>query len=152
MKTNHVPRLLAAAFAAAILAVATGCPNPINDQTFRQMTDRNPPTVDLASPAGGASYTQTVVVQGTAIDGEGRLKGIAWTVTGALGMLDTGELPASSIGTDGAFSFPFSTLSFSGPIAVTVEATDWNDNVGAASVTLSEPDGQLSSRRGGSAR
>ena len=97
MKTNHVPRLLAAAFAAAILAAATGCPNPINDQTFRQMTDRNPPTVDLASPAGGASYTQTVVVQGTAIDGEGRLKGIAWTVTGALGLLDKGELrrPAS---------------------------------------------------------
>jgi hypothetical protein len=143
MNTKLVFRGLLAAVAALI--VLSGCPNPITDQTFLQMVDRNPPTVDISSPAGGTPYTQTVTVQGTAIDGEGRLKGIAWIVTGALGLLEEGTIPASGIGTDGSFSFQFSTLTYSGPIGVTVKATDWNDNVGTTVVTLSEPDGQLSS-------
>ncbi|MCX7030811.1 MAG: hypothetical protein NTU62_11925 [Spirochaetes bacterium] len=66
-------------------------------------------------------------------------------MTGALGLLDKGDIPPSGIGTGGSFSFEFSTLAYSGPIAVTVEATDWNDNVGQTTVTLTEPDGQLSS-------
>ncbi len=146
METKRAIRvLLAAGAGAAILLAAAGCPNPVTDQIFLQMTDRNPPTVDVASPLGGTPYTQTVTVRGTALDGEGRLKGLSWTVTGALGLLDQGEIPASGIGAGGDFLFQFSTLAFSGPIGVTVEATDWNDNVGEASVTLTEPNGQLSS-------
>jgi hypothetical protein len=143
MKAKLVFRGLLAAV--SVVIVVSGCPNPITDQTFLQMTDKNPPTVDVASPTGGTPYTQTVTVQGSAIDGEGRLKGIAWIVTGALGLLEEGTIPASGIDTDGAFSFQFSTLAWSGPLAVTVEATDWNDNVGEASITLTEPNGQLSS-------
>ena len=143
MNTRLVLRGVLAAVSALI--VLSGCPNPITEATFLQMTDRNPPTVDVASPVGGTAYTQTVVVQGTALDGEGRLKGVAWTVTGALGLLEEGEIPESGIGAGGAFGFQFSTLTYSGPIAVTVEAIDWNDNVGQATVTLTEPDGQLSS-------
>ncbi|MCX7030812.1 MAG: hypothetical protein NTU62_11930 [Spirochaetes bacterium] len=63
--------------ASLVVIVVSGCPNPINDQVFLQMTDKNPPTVDIASPAGSSPYTQTVTVQGTALDSEGRLKGIA---------------------------------------------------------------------------
>ncbi len=143
MNTRLVLRGVLAAVSALI--VLSGCPNPITEATFLQMTDRNSPTVDVASPAGGTAYTQTVVVQGTALDGEGRLKGVAWTVTGALGLLEEGEIPESGIGAGGAFGFQFSTLTYAGPIAVTVEAIDWNDNVGQATVTLTEPDGQLSS-------
>ena len=72
MNTRLVLRGVLAAVSALI--VLSGCPNPITEATFLQMTDRNPPTVDVASPAGGTAYTQTVVVQGTALDGEGRLK------------------------------------------------------------------------------
>jgi len=143
MNRNAVLRgALAATFA---VMLSTGCPNPITNQTFLQMTDKNPPTVDISSPAGSTPYTQTVTVQGTALDAEGRIKGIAWTVTGVLGLLEEGTIPASGIGTDGSFSFQFGTLAYSGPIAVNVKATDWNDNVGTRTVTLTEPNSQLSS-------
>lgn len=143
MNGNTIIRGLLAVL--VVVIAVSGCPNPIDNQVFLQMTDKNPPTVDISSPAGNTPYTQTVVVQGTALDAEGRLKGITWTVTGALGLLEDGGIQASDIGTDGSYSFQFTTLTYSGPIAVTVEATDWNDNVGQASVTLTEPDGQLSS-------
>jgi hypothetical protein len=143
MKTKLAIRVLISSLFAVI--VVSGCPNPINNQTFLQMTDKNAPTIDISSPAGSTPYTQTVTVQGTALDAEGRLKGVAWTVTGVLGLLEEGQIPPSEIGTDGIFSFQFGTLSFSGPIAITVKATDWNDNVGDATVTLTEPDSQLSS-------
>jgi hypothetical protein len=143
MKTKLAIRVLIGSLFAVI--VVSGCPNPINNQTFLQMTDKNAPTVDISSPAGSTPYTQTVTVQGTALDSEGRLKGVAWTVTGVLGLLEEGQIPPSEIGTDGIFNFQFGTLSFSGPIAITVKATDWNDNVGQATITLAEPDGQLSS-------
>jgi hypothetical protein len=143
MKRKLAIRVLLCSLFAVI--VASGCPNPIDNQIFLQMTDRNSPTVDISSPAGSTPYTQTVTVQGTALDSEGRLKGVAWTLTGVLGLLEEGNIAPSGIGTNGIFSFQFGTLSFSGPIAVTVEATDWNDNVGQATLTLTEPDGQLSS-------
>ena len=45
----------------------------------------------------------------------------------------------------GAFSFEFSTISFNGPIVVTVAAQDWNDNTTDASVTLQYPGSAVSS-------
>jgi hypothetical protein len=129
----------------AMLAVMGGCPNPITEATFKQLTDKNPPTVDISSPSDNSAYTQSVTVQGTAVDAEGRLKSLAWTVTGALGVLVTGTVPTTDIGTGGSFSIQFSTLSFSGPIGVTVIATDWNDNAGQAMRTLASPGSALSS-------
>ncbi len=133
----------AALGAAAALALAA-CPNPVTDLTVNQVSDRSAPVVSFNSPPEGSAYTQTVTVQGTAADA-GRLKGIAWAVTGTLGTLASGSLPPAGLGPGGSFSFSFGTLDFSGPIAVSVQATDWNDNVGSAVRTLASPGSALSS-------
>ena len=46
------------------VAVLAGCPNPITVDTFRQMSDRSTPIVEIASPAENSPYTQTVSVTG----------------------------------------------------------------------------------------
>jgi hypothetical protein len=127
----------------ALLALAA-CPNPITDLTVSQISDRAGPVVSFSTPVEGSAYTQTVTVHGTAVDA-GRLKSLAWTVAGPLGSLASGTIDPSALGADGAFSIQFSTLDWSGPIAVTVQATDWNDNVGQAVRTLASPGTALSS-------
>lgn len=137
-------RIAAVLFGAATLLVLAACPNPIADLTVSQVSDRAAPIVTFGSPVEGSSYTQTVTVQGTAVDA-GRLKEVAWAVTGTLGTLVSGTIAPSAIGPGGSFAFQFGTLDFSGPVAVTVQATDWNDNVGTAVRTLASPGSSLSS-------
>jgi hypothetical protein len=132
------------ALAALAALVSLGCPTPLSDTTSSQVTDHTPPTVTISSPVNNSAYTQTVVVQG-AQSKPGKLKSLEYTVTGALGQLAAGSVPLSSIGADGSFAFEFSTLSFSGPIAVNVSAKDWNDNEGKGSVTLATPGAAISS-------
>ncbi len=129
--------------AAALLALA-GCPNPVTDLTVSQVSDRTSPAITFTTPSEGSAYTQTVSIQGTAAEA-GRLKNLAWTVTGTLGTLAAGTVDPSAVGPGGGFAFQFGTLDFSGPIAVTVQATDWNDNVGTATRTLVSPGAALSS-------
>ena len=66
-------------------------------------------------------------------------------MTGTLGVLAEEVLDESEIDDTGAFSFSFSTTGFTGPIQLRVESEDWNDNVGAASITLEYSGSQLSS-------
>lgn len=142
---THIIRTAFAAAAVSALALLLGaCPNPVTATTVNQMTDKSTPAVNIFSPAGNSAYTQTVTVQGTVVD-NGQLRSLSYTVTGTLGALATGEVPLGSIGADGAFSFQFGTISFSGPIAITVAARDWNDNLGTAAVTLSSPGNAISS-------
>lgn len=128
--------------AAAIVLAA--CPNPVTNLTVNQVSDRSAPVVSFSAPAEGAAYTQTVSVQGTASDA-GRLKGVSWAVTGTLGTLASGNLEPASLGAGGSFSFTFDTLDFSGPLAVSIQATDWNDNIGTGVRTLTAPGAALSS-------
>ena len=139
------PHRLALLFpvAAAILALSA-CPNPLTDLTVSQLSDKASPVITFSSPAEGSAYTQTVLVQGTAAEA-GRIKDLTWTVTGTLGKLASGTIDPAAIGANGAFSFQFGTLDFSGPLAVTVQAVDWNDNVGTATRTLVSPGASLSS-------
>ena len=138
-------RMILGAGTALVVVLMGGCPNPITGITFTRISDKTPPVVDIASPADNTAYTQTVTVKGTAVDDSGTIKKLAWTVTGAVGVIATGTVDPSTIGGNGSYSFSFSTLSFSGPIGVTVDATDWNDNVGTAVRTLTAPTGALSS-------
>jgi hypothetical protein len=132
-----VYRLLAGAGMAGV--VLAGCPNPITEDTFRQLSDRSMPIVEIASPAENSPYTQTVSVTGTAMDPDGSVRTVTWSVTGAFGELATGTIDGASLPAGGTFQFSFGTLSFSGPVSVTVRATDWNDNATAASRTLASP-------------
>ena len=127
------------------VVVLAGCPNPITEDTFRQLSDRSMPIVDIASPAENSPYTQTVSVTGTALDPDGSVRSVAWSVTGAFGELAAGTIDGTSLPAGGAFQFSFGTLAFSGPVSVTVRATDWNDNTTAASRTLASPGASLSS-------
>ncbi|MCX6376901.1 MAG: hypothetical protein NTU88_12870, partial [Armatimonadetes bacterium] len=108
------------------------------------MTDKAAPIIDISSPASNSAYTQTVTVQGTVVD-SGQLRSLTYTVTGTLGVLTTGEVPVGSIGATGTYSFQFGTITFNGPIAITVSAKDWNDNVSTAVLTLTSPGSSVSS-------
>jgi hypothetical protein len=134
----------ALAVLAAITLLLSACPNPVTQATFSQMTDKAAPIIDISSPANNSAYTQTVTVQGTVVD-SGQLRTLVYTVTGTLGVLATGEVPVESLASNGTYSFQFGTISFSGPIAVTVSAKDWNDNVGTAALTLTSPGSSVSS-------
>jgi hypothetical protein len=134
--------LLALGFGLLMLAA---CPNPITPDTYRQLSDKTAPSVSISSPADNSAYTQTVTVSGNAVDEGGQLRSLAYTVTGALGTLTNGSVDMAAIGSDGAFSFQFTTLSFNGPIAVIVSATDWNGNVGQKTITLSSSGNSISS-------
>ncbi|MCX7037719.1 MAG: hypothetical protein NT005_01030 [Spirochaetes bacterium] len=146
MKTLIRTRFTSAALAvlAAGILLLSACPNPVTQTTFSQMTDKAAPIIDISSPASNSAYTQTVTVQGTVVD-SGQLRSLTYTVTGTLGVLATGEVPVGSVGSNGSYSFQFGTITFSGPIAITVSAKDWNDNTGSAQVTLTSPGNSISS-------
>ena len=146
MRTLHRRSLagLAAAALAASLVLLVGCPNPVTQLTVSQMKDKAAPAVNIFSPVNNTPYTQTVLVQGTVAD-SGQLRSVTYTVTGTLGVLATGDVPLASIGAGGAFSFQFGTIALSGPIAVTISARDWNDNVGSALIMLTSPGTAISS-------
>ncbi|MBL8966932.1 MAG: hypothetical protein JNG85_07985, partial [Spirochaetaceae bacterium] len=117
------------------------CPQPIDGSVASRMTDRSLPTLSILSPTEGSAYAQTLVVQGQASD-DGSLAAIRYTVSGALGLLASGE---AAIGAGGAFQFSVDTVAFSGPLAVAVEAVDWNGNVAKAGVSLAPGASSLSS-------
>ena len=130
--------------AAAVLLLAA-CPNPITQDTFNQLNDKNPPSVTINSPSENSVYTQTVTVRGSVADTGGRLNTLSYKVSGTLGELANGQVELTAISGDGAFSFQFSTLAFNGPIAVEVLATDWNGNAANARITLAASGNSISS-------
>jgi hypothetical protein len=144
MNTRKLFRFAAAAACAAALALLGACLPPIDAALSSRLSDTTAPAVSLVSPVENSAYTQTVTVQGKHSK-PGKLKSLAYSVTGTLGVLDSGTVPDGAIGADGSFSFQFSTLSFSGPIAITITATDWNDNVGQAKLMLTSPGSSISS-------
>ncbi len=136
--------LAALAASLAVSLVLGGCPNPIDSSEAKQMLDKTAPVVRITSPAEGSTYSQTVTVQGAATDA-GKVRTVSYEVSGTLGLLLNGQIPASGIGGGGAFSFEFSTISFNGPVVVKVTAEDWNDNAADATVTLQYPGSSISS-------
>jgi hypothetical protein len=144
MKNKRQRIGVAAALAALAALLLLGCPTPISHATSARVTDKTAPTITVTAPASNSAYTQTVIVQGKQSK-SGMLKSLSYKVTGTLGLLASGSVPLSAIGSDGSFSFQFGTLSFSGPIAVNVSAIDWNDNQGQATLTLAAPGAAISS-------
>jgi hypothetical protein len=135
---------------AGILALAAwalltaACPNPITTAAVNEMVDDRSPALAISSPTEGSTYAQTVTVQGTATD-NGKVRTVSWSISGTLGLLASGQLTAAQLGSGGAFSFQFTTVTFNGPIVVRVAAEDWNDNRADAAVTLQYPGSSVSS-------
>ncbi len=80
---------IAALAAPLALFVLAGCPNPIDSSEAKQMLDKTAPVVRITSPAEGSTYSQTVTVQGAATDA-GKVRAVAWQVSGTLGLLLSG--------------------------------------------------------------
>ena len=145
MRTTRVTAVArVAAIAALVALVLASCPQPISGTIVSRVTDKAVPVMTISAPTTNSAYTQTVLVQGKQSK-PGMLKSLGWTVTGTLGVLASGTVPLGSIAADGSFQFQFSTLTFSGPIAVNVSARDWNDNVGQSAFTLTAPGASISS-------
>jgi hypothetical protein len=135
-------RLLAAA--AALLGLSA-CPNPITSGVLAQMTDKSAPVINISSPEDNSQYTQTVTVQGKVVHAPGELREVSFLVAGTLGVLQQGEVPLASIGANGDFSFQFDTVTFNGPIVITLTVQDWNDNLASKTLTLNYPGSSVSS-------
>lgn len=128
----------------------SSCPTPIDLTGSRRLEDTIKPTVVIITPVEGSTYGQDVTVIGNARD-DGSIAAIRYTVRGVLGDLIAGTVPIASLAADGAFSFSFDAVSFSGPVSVDVEAVDWNDNAATDSIQLQAPSSSISSFSAGSA-
>jgi hypothetical protein len=130
---------VAAVVAASALTV-TGCPAPFGPEVVERVTDNDPPSLEVTSPEDGSTYVETVVVEGVVADGDeppaDRVT-VTYTVEGALGVLV--EDTVTAIDVDGSFEFSFDTISFSGPVSLTVTATDWNQNATRVTIALEAP-------------
>jgi len=122
----------------------SSCPVPIDLTGSQRLEDSTKPTIVIVTPVDGTTYEQAVSMTGTVVD-DGLLSTVSYTVKGVLGELATGTVPATDIAADGTFTFSFSTVSFTGPVLVEVEAADWNDNTASDSVQLLAPPSSLSS-------
>lgn len=134
-------RLAGALMALIGIPLLAGCPPPIDATVATRMGDSVSPSVSISSPAEGAAYSQTLLVQGSASD-DGELASVSYTVSGVLGLLASGT---ATIGAGGSYQFSVDAVAFSGPVAVRVVAADWNGNESAASVSLAQPASSLSS-------
>jgi hypothetical protein len=121
----------------ALLAlVLLSCRNPFNRQMLLQVKDTVGPEITILSPKDGTSYAAMVVFRGIVADssfpaGEGgKVEALSYEVLG------TSIGGAIAAGSDGSFSFEFSTANLSGSLAVRVRAEDWNGNSTEAAVTL----------------
>ena len=134
-----------AVLAAGVLFLISGCPNLIDQNAIDEMEDTSSPSITITSPSDGASYTQTVTVAGIAKDPGGQIRRVNYEVAGTLGSLVTGSYKGDQLSEGGDFSFQFSTVSFEGPIVITVDAEDWNDNTASSSINLQYPGSAISS-------
>jgi hypothetical protein len=138
MKASRaLPRAVLAISASLLVA----CLNPIDRSLLLHRKDAVSPQVAISSPVEGASYAAAIVVTGavsdsssTAGDG-GQVASLRYTVTPAT--IPSADV-TSSLDSDGTYSFQFVTTGFTGTMLITVSATDWNGNVGSASVTLAD--------------
>ena len=135
---------LKTAVPALMTMILFSCPVPIDETALSEMTDYTAPALTISSPADDTDYTQTVTVSGTASD-DGRIRLVRYQVIGSLGTLLSGDLPPSSLGSAGEFSFQFSTVSFDGPLIIRVTAEDWNDNSSTLEIGLHDPGSPVSS-------
>ena len=129
-------------FSAMTLAIVItvfigGCSAPFTTDILARAEDATPPVVSITTPTSESFYAKTVVVFGTVTDATDSAD-----VSGEVAALRY-EIPAASIqevvefDADGAFTFQFSTTSFTGgTISFQVVATDGNGNETVASISL----------------
>jgi hypothetical protein len=129
----------------ALVLLLTSCPPAIDQMAIDEMLDLTPPSLKVTYPLDSTEYEQNVVVSGIALDGGGQIRHINYDVSGPLGSLLSGSIFGDRLDGGGHFSFNFSTVSFDGPIVITVEAEDWNDNKIQTQINLLDPGSAISS-------
>lgn len=122
-----------------ILAALSACGDPLTDLDILKAADTVPPVITLTSPAEGDPYPAEVTVTGRVTD-LANDQGAAGEIAACLYSLNgsTAETPFEP-GTDGSFSFSFSTADMVGTVAVEITAEDWNGNTSSASLDLTAP-------------
>src|SRR6056297_2662956 len=68
-------------------AVFAGCPQPIDLEIARQLTDERSPTVTIETPRDNSQYAQRVDVSGSTTDSDGIVMEVRYVVNGTLGVL-----------------------------------------------------------------
>lgn len=106
-----------------------------------QAKDKIPPVVSIASPTDGFTCANIVEVRGKANDTTdssgtpGRVASLAYEVLGST------VHGAVSLAPDGSFSFQFMTDTLGSSFVLSLKASDWNSNVGAATLNLQRRSG-----------
>ncbi|MCK4513980.1 MAG: hypothetical protein KAU31_01920, partial [Spirochaetaceae bacterium] len=120
-----------------IAVLIGGCSAPFTTDILARAEDATPPVISITTPTSESFYAKTVVVSGTVTDATDSAE-----VSGEVAALRY-EIPAASIekavefDTEGAFTFQFSTTSFTGgTISFQVVATDGNGNETIESISL----------------
>ena len=117
----------------------SSCTNPIPEGLASQILDNDGPLVTIVSPADRSQYSTIVEVTGTVSDESGstdHISGCEFSIAGT-SIGGTFDLDGS-----GEFSFTFATrdsdgtLLLSGPATLEVCASDWNGNMGTATIQL----------------
>ncbi|UCB45145.1 MAG: hypothetical protein JSV25_13150 [Spirochaetota bacterium] len=121
------------------------CPSQISEDILLQAKDETGPVITITSPQDGSPYSTVVEVSGTATDRaseNGDMGGIKSVYYEVLATTIKGEIFCSG---DGFFCFDFSTSGLSGSLVVKINAIDWNENSGSASITLIDTDSDIPS-------
>jgi hypothetical protein len=126
-----------AIFITCALAALCSCPNPLNVEKVSRIRDTVAPLIRINSPAEGSSYGVTVIVSGVVTDatsaagGVGKVSALSYSIVPAT--LPGGDV---TIASDGSFTFRFDTGIVTGPLLITMTATDWNANTASATIQL----------------
>ena len=117
------------------------CPNPLTQMMVVNVKDQMAPVILISSPGEGSLCANIVEIVGKVTDAateagdDGLVRSLSYTVPGST--------VAGSIvfGSDGTFSFQFSTVTLGTNFTVAIAAVDWNGNTGTASLPLQKQAG-----------
>jgi len=123
------------AVALSVLLLSS-CPAPITEQALLHIRDSLVPSIVIASPEDGSFCAKTVIVEGTVTDTSTAAGSVGEVRSLGYEILSTDVSEDVAFDESGAFTFSFETGSLGQTFVVRLTATDWNGNVGVASITL----------------
>ena len=118
-----------------------GCPSPISQELFNQITDHTSPDIVILSPNDESYYAELVTITGEVSDkidsSEIGIPGsLSYEIISLSGTSDPVMVDLFSDDDTTSFSFQFSTSDLDGTIVVRLTALDWNDNSVTVMLTL----------------
>ena len=117
------------------------CPNPLTQVMVVNVKDHMAPVIVVTSPTEGSLCANIVEIVGKVTDtatesgDDGLVRSLSYTVPGST------VAGSIAFGSDGTFSFQFSTVTLGTNFIVAIAAVDWNGNTGTASLPLQKQAG-----------